>query len=56
MICAAISRPLLRAIVAAGIEVIPEIGGDRDEVLHAYLDGGVDEPCFAMPGTCHRRM
>ena len=55
LICAAISRPLERDLVAAGIEVIPEVCGPLDDVVHAYLVGRLGDRRFAMPGCSERR-
>jgi predicted Fe-Mo cluster-binding NifX family protein len=50
LICGAISRPLAEMLAAAGIRVIPFVVGDAEEVLAAYLNGGLPAPSFAMPG------
>ena len=50
LICGAISRPLAEMLAAAGIRVIPFVAGDVEEVLAAYLNGGLPAPSFAMPG------
>jgi len=56
LICGAVSWPLERALITAGIEVIPQICGDIDQVLHAFLEGQLDQRIFLMPGCCrHRR-
>jgi predicted Fe-Mo cluster-binding NifX family protein len=54
LVCGAISRPMQAIITAYGIEVIPFIAGDLQEVIQAWLCGklaGSDE--YLMPG-CHR--
>ena len=55
LICGAISRPLYDTIVANGIDVIPFIAGELDEVVQAWLSGRPDWHHFAMPGCCGRR-
>lgn len=53
LICGAISRSLHVVIVGLGIEVVPFIAGDRDDVENAILSGQlVGNPGFAMPGCC----
>jgi predicted Fe-Mo cluster-binding NifX family protein len=55
LICAALSLPLQRMLVMAGIQVIPGIVGETDEVINAYQTGSLNERRFLMPGFCHRR-
>jgi predicted Fe-Mo cluster-binding NifX family protein len=50
LICGAISRPLALMITGLGIEILPEIRGNIDEVLNAYLTGRLTEQRFSMPG------
>jgi predicted Fe-Mo cluster-binding NifX family protein len=50
LICGAISRQLAEMLTATGIHVIPFVAGDAEEVLAAYLNGGLPAPSFAMPG------
>lgn len=50
LICGAISRPLASMITAAGIELIPWISGQVEEVLQAFLRGALFTPQFLMPG------
>jgi predicted Fe-Mo cluster-binding NifX family protein len=54
LVCGAISRPMQAMITAYGIEVIPFIAGDLQEVIEAWLCGklaGSDK--YSMPG-CRR--
>ena len=54
LVCGAISRPMLAVIKAYGIEVVPFITGDLQEVIQAWLCGklsGSDK--YIMPG-CQR--
>jgi len=55
LICGAISRPLEVAVVAAGIDVIPQTCGDVENVLAAFLDRRLRQDTFLMPGCCGRR-
>jgi len=50
LICGAVSRPLEQALVSSGIQVIPHVCGNVDEVLDAYLAGHLRDRAFLMPG------
>ncbi len=50
LLCGAISRPLAAMIAASGIEVIPFLAGDVEDVLAGYLAGDLPAPRFMMPG------
>jgi predicted Fe-Mo cluster-binding NifX family protein len=50
LLCGAISRLLERTIRAAGIQVIPCLRGSVDEVIRAYLEDGLGEARFLLPG------
>jgi len=50
VLCGAISQPLSRAVSQAGIQVIPYVAGEVDNVLAAYLCGRLAEPRFLQPG------
>ena len=52
LICGAISRPLEALLAANGIEVIPRICGETEDVLRAFLSAGLQDDQFAMPGCC----
>jgi predicted Fe-Mo cluster-binding NifX family protein len=54
LVCGAISRPLHEMVEAYGVEVIPYIAGDLHEVIDAWLNGGLDQDQFIMPGCCGR--
>lgn len=55
LICGAISRQFSDWIKAQGIEVLPQVSGDVEEVLLAHRNGSLDsDPRLAMPG-CRRR-
>jgi predicted Fe-Mo cluster-binding NifX family protein len=55
LICSAISWPLERRLLAAGIQVIPHTCGPVEEVLSAYLSGQLTEHSFLTPGCLRRR-
>ncbi len=53
LVCGAISRWLLRVVASYGIEVVPFVAGDVDEVVEAWIDGRLAGGRFMMPG-CRR--
>jgi len=55
LICGAISRHFARMLKGSGINVIPEISGQAEEVLEAYLQGELFNPKFLMPGCKRNR-
>ena len=50
LICGAISRSLAKMVTDSGIELLPYVTGDVNEVLKAYSRGQLTEPQFSMPG------
>jgi predicted Fe-Mo cluster-binding NifX family protein len=50
LLCGAISQPLERMIRASGVKVIPCLRGPIEEVIEAYLDDGLSDARFALPG------
>ena len=50
VICGAISRSLADMLLASGIGVFPCIIGEVEDVLRSYLDDGVPDSRFFMPG------
>ena len=50
LLCGAISRPLERMIRASGVQVIPCLRGSIEEVIGAYLNGGLSNARFILPG------
>ena len=50
LICGGVSWPLEQALVSSGIQVIPDVCGNVDEVLRAYLAGRLRDRAFVMPG------
>ena len=55
LVCGAISRPFEMAVSAAGVEVIPQICGDVECVLSAFINGQLNLDAYLMPGCCGRR-
>lgn len=53
LICGAVSRPFFRMLRAFGVALIPEISGQTEDVLEAYLKGNIFHARFLMPG-CRR--
>jgi len=54
LICGAISAIYAQILEAQGIEVIPFVAGDVDEVISAFLDGELPSSRLAMPGCRDR--
>lgn len=54
LICGAVSRPFFRMLISYGLEIIPDISGDPENILQAYLKGNIFHSRFMMPG-CRRR-
>ena len=52
LICGAISRFQEMALRGQGVEVLPWLAGDVDEVIEAYHSGRLNDARFAMPGCC----
>jgi len=50
LICGAISQALANMVTASGIQVLPYVTGEVDNVLQAYLTGQLVQPQFTMPG------
>ena len=55
LLCGAISKPLADRLAVKGVQVIPFIAGEADQVLAAYLAGTLAGPAWSMPGCCGRR-
>jgi predicted Fe-Mo cluster-binding NifX family protein len=55
LVCGAISWPLELAVTAAGVKVIPQVCGDVEKVLAAFLAGRLGQNMFQMPGCGGRR-
>ena len=50
VICGAISAPLVSAVEAQGIRVIPFVHGDVEEIIHGCLEGTLKDERFLMAG------
>lgn len=55
LVCGAVSRPLADMIARTGIELVPFVSGEADEVAQAYLSKELPGPAFFMPGCCGAR-
>ncbi len=56
LLCAAISAPLLRGLENQGIQVIPHLCGDVEEILAAFCRGHLRRADFRMPGCWGRHL
>ncbi len=54
LICGAVSRLLADWLAARGVEVLPFVCGDVEEVISAFLDGRLPSDELTMPGCCGR--
>jgi len=54
LICGAISRPMASVLSGASVRVLPFVAGPVDQVLAAWLAGGLSAPVWSMPGCCGR--
>lgn len=50
LICGAISQELAAMVLSAGIQVLPFVTGNVDDVIHAFTSGELSRPEFRMPG------
>ena len=55
LICGAISQAMAAMLAAKGVEVIPFTAGPVEQVLAAWLAGGLPAPAWSMPGCCGRK-
>ena len=55
LICGAISLVLETALNTAGVRVFGFICGSVEEIVGAWLTGGLGNPRFYMPGRCTKR-
>jgi hypothetical protein len=55
LICGAISRPLERILVSAGMTVIPNTCGPAEEIIRSFVSGQFTDRSFLMPGCCRRK-
>jgi len=56
LVCGAVSRPLAQLIEDRGVELVPFVTGEVEEIITAFLAGLLPSPDTAMPGCCGRRM
>ena len=54
LVCGAISRSLEAMIAAYGIHVVPFVGGNLNDIVHAWLSDTLEKGVYALPG-CHGR-
>ncbi len=55
LICGAVSRPLHEMLAAYGIQVIPFVAGELQQVMSAWHSGALQNHSdFLMPGCCRR--
>ena len=50
LVCGAISRVLANMVATSGIQVLPYVTGNINDVLQAYLNGQLAKSEFSMPG------
>jgi predicted Fe-Mo cluster-binding NifX family protein len=50
LVCGAISQELATMVLSSGIEVLPFVTGNVEDVLGAYKAGQLTGPEFSMPG------
>lgn len=50
LLCGAVSRVVSQQAASFGLELIPFLAGEVDEVLAAFLAGRLPHPDFIMPG------
>ncbi len=58
LLCGGISCWMEEQIVQHRIKLIPWLAGEVAEILRAFEQGRIGDPCYAMPGrsTCRRRL
>ena len=50
LVCGAVSQLLANMVTQSGIEVLPFVTGNIENVLGAYMTGQLTKPEFCMPG------
>ncbi len=55
LVCGAVSKGLRGMLVSYGIQVVPFVAGDLDEIVAAWINGQLEPESFAMPGCGGRR-
>jgi predicted Fe-Mo cluster-binding NifX family protein len=56
LLCAALSESLLRLLEQSGVQVVPHVCGDIEDILRAYCCGRLSQPEFRMPGCWGRHL
>lgn len=54
LLCGAISRPLASMLGKSGVQIVPWISGEVNDVVPRYLNGQPLDGRFLMPGCAHR--
>ena len=55
VICGAVSMVLETALINAGIKVFGFVCGKVEDIMGAFISGGLTDSQFLMPGTCSKR-
>lgn len=57
IICGGISDVFDATLSHLNIQLVTGICGNVDEIIKAYIDGRLDDPCFFMPGhkACEKK-
>jgi len=53
LVCGAISGVMLKLVEAYGIKVVSFVAGDKQDVIQAWISGGIHDGFFCMPGCGH---
>ena len=54
LVCGAISKSLYELIRAYGIQIVPFVAGELNDVIKAWLRGDLNQDTYAMPGCFGR--
>jgi predicted Fe-Mo cluster-binding NifX family protein len=55
LICGAISEPLRTELTIRGVRVVGFVAGEVDDVIQAFIAGGLPAPALSMPGCCRKQ-
>jgi predicted Fe-Mo cluster-binding NifX family protein len=50
LVCGAVSQLLANMVIQSGIEILPYVTGNIEDVIGAYMAGQLIRPEFCMPG------
>ena len=50
ILCGAVSQAMAFGLAREGIQIVPFVSGQVDDVIAAYLCGRIAEPCYLQPG------